>query len=101
MVSEFIKNRLDIAHDSIDKGEYGEAVRILKNIKLRVHEEKAEKEIETFETEKDGKLEAKLIEIDKSEDDPLRKEANAMSEYELYAKAYLNFYSNLVRHHEI
>jgi len=101
MVSEFIRNRLDMAHGLIDEGRFGEAVNLLKNLKLRVHENPAEEKITQFENEKDSALETQLKEIEKSEDDPLRKEANAMSEYELYAKAYLNFYSNLTLHHDI
>jgi len=101
MVSEFIKNRLDTAHGLIDEGRYDVAVELLKNIKLRIHEQETEDEITKFEKNHDSTLEMRIKEIKDGEEDQLRKDANELQEWALYAKAYLNFYDQISRKHGI
>jgi len=95
LVSEFIADRLNTAHGLIDEGRFDVAVNLLKNIKLRIHEKEAEDEINKFEKEHDARLEISLKEIESSNDDPLRKDANIMGKWESYSKDYLNFYDGL------
>lgn len=101
MVSEFIKNRLDTAHGLIDEGRFDMAVELLKNLKLRVHEKEAEEEIKKYEENHDTDLELKLKEINDSDEDVLRKDANTMTEWSLYAKSYLDFYDKVCKDYDL
>lgn len=101
MVSEFIRNRLDTAHGLIDEGRFDMSVELLKNLKLRVHEKEAEDEIKKFEENHDGHFEVKLKEISDSDNDVLRKDADTMMEWSLYAKSYLDFYDKLAKEYKL
>jgi len=101
MVSDFIQNRVDTAHNLIDEGAYSDAVEILKNIKHRVHEEDPRAAIERFENEHDKKLEDLIRSITNNSDDPLRKQHNTIEQWKKYSCSYLNFYSDLIRSHDI
>ena len=63
MVSEFIKSRLDLAHNMIDEGRYREAIAILKNLKLRLHESDQETAVTEFENKKDLEFDMSVKEI--------------------------------------
>ena len=38
-MSEFLGDRINIAHNLIDEGQYEQAVEVLKNLKIRIHKE--------------------------------------------------------------
>ena len=95
MVSEFIQNRIDTAHDMIDQGYYEQAVELLKNLKNRTHETGTYQEIKQWELEHDKKLNELLDNIDHSSDDPLRKQKNKEKKWKEYTQTYLNYYHKL------
>ena len=101
MSSDFIDNEIDQAHDLIKQGVYEQSVSQLKDIKLRVHEPKVVEEIKNFEEEHDKKLEERLKSIDGSNNDPLRKQSDAIEQIAKYARSYLSFYDKLRKDYEI
>jgi len=101
MVSEFIQNRINLAHDMIDQKGFEEAVELLKNLKNRIHEQNIIPEINIFEQEHDQKLKEMINKIDTSSDDPLRKQHNKYEQWKRYAQSYLKFYDNITKKHDI
>ena len=101
VVSEFIKSRLDGAHGLIDEGNFEAAVEILKNLKLRVHEDGAEKKIAEFEETRDKQFEKLIKEIEENNPDTYERLAYIEAERKKYAGDYLNFYDDLVLHHDV
>jgi len=101
MVSDFIKERINVAHDMIDQNGYNEAVEVLKNLKNRIHEQSVMPEIKRFEDEHDKKLEEMLNKIRTSSDDPLRKQYNEIQQWKKYSQSYLKFYDNITKKHDV
>lgn len=101
MVSEFIRNRLDSAHSLIDEGSFEAAVNLLKNIKLRVHDEVVSDKISVFEKEHDNTLSKRVNDIRSSSKDSLRKQYEELDQYESYAKSYLSFYDRLSKEYDV
>jgi len=101
MSREFIENRIDTAHDMIDQGGFEEAVNLLKNLKLRIHEDAASKEINEFEKNHDEMLRRRLNEIEATNKDPLVKAREENSQWSSYAKSYLSFYSKVTRNFDV
>lgn len=101
MSKEFIAERIDIAHDLIDQGEYEQAVNVLKNIKLRIHDNSLEKTIKEFETKYDNELKKKINTLNQAYKDAITEVGEEAGIAESYAKAYINFYDKLSKEHEI
>ena len=94
MVNDFIRNRVDIAHDLIDNGRFDDAVTRLKRIKTRIHNDDLLKEVKTWEESHDEVLKDRLEKIEASNKHPYDKQMEATSQYEKYAEAYLSYYDN-------
>jgi len=101
MVNDFILSRIDTAHALIDEQQYEEAVGILKNLKLRIHDPDIEKRIKEFEDSHDRKLHEMLFSIENSNNDPLLKQRDAMNQLKKYAESYLKYYDGLIKKENI
>lgn len=48
-MSEFLGDRINIAHNLIDEGQYEQAVEIMKNLKMRIHDQAKKDEMIVWE----------------------------------------------------
>lgn len=101
MSKEFVDNRIDTAHGLIDEGNPLGAITLLKNLKLRVHNNEVAKEIQKFEENTDNEIETEMRIIEKSERDELRKEDDKRKKVMEWAKTYLDFYDRMSKEHEL
>jgi len=107
MVSDFTLQMIDEANALINEGTITkeaayceQAVKLLKNLKYRIHEEILLNEIKIFEKEHDEKLKQMLAGIENSGDDPLRKRVNTFKQYELNSLIYLRKYLQLTKDYD-
>ena len=101
MSKDFVDQEIDEAHYLIKQGEFEQAVSQLKDIKLRVHDDKLLDKIDIFERKHDDKLKERLTTIEKDNNDPLRKQSDGMEQVAKYARSYLSFYDKLRKEYEI
>lgn len=101
MSKEFINNRVDVAHNLIDEGQYQGAVELLKNLKVRIHDAGIEISITEFEKTHDSDKDKQIASARQTTGDPIEINAKEALVWSRYAKAYLNFYDKLTKEHEV
>ena len=101
MVNEFIRNRVDIAHDMIDNGRFDDAVERLKRIKTRIHNDDLLAQVKKWEEDHDKVLKERLEKIEASNKHPYDKQQESVGQWEKYAEAYLSYYDDLNKQHEV
>ena len=100
-MNEFFLSRLNTAHALIDEGRYDEAVELLKNLDMRIHDEKTDTKIKTVADDIEKQYVANIISISNKASDPFESFKNALSLKKWRAQQYLRFYDNLLINSEI
>ncbi len=77
VVSKIFEDRLNLAHALIDRGEYDDAVDVLKNLKLRINSETVFKEVSDHMGVVDKTYEEKIKVEEEQHGDPWERELRA------------------------
>jgi len=101
MSKEFLDNRVDMAHNSLDEGDPATSIGLLKNLKLRIHDADVEKEIKDFENKTDTELEMHIKELRGSDRDELRINKLISDEVLNTARKYIDFYDQLLKEYDV
>ena len=100
-MNEFLRNRINVAHNMIDEGNYDDAVEILKNLNNRIHDTSIITNINTTTTEIDKQYKAGLASVSTKMGDPYENFKSALGLKRNRAENYLRFYDNLLIKHEL
>jgi len=97
MVNEFLMDRVNVVHALLDQGDLGNALKIAKNIKLRIHDKGLLGEISDKENHIEIEYNNKFKNIT---GDPVAVSGKLM-ELDLWRiKEYITFYDTLIKTHE-
>ena len=100
-MNEFLESRLNTAHALIDEGRYDEAVEILKNLDMRIHDTGIATNINTTASDIEKQYTSNLVSISNKAGDPFESFKSALALKKWRAQQYLRFYDNLLIKHEL
>ena len=100
-MNEFLRNRVNVAHNMIDEGNYDDAVEILKNLNNRIHDTSIITNIKMTNEEIDKQKKASLASISTKMGDPYENFKSALLLKKNRAENFLRFYDNLLIKHEL
>ena len=97
MVNEFLMDRVNMAHALLDQGQLGEALQLIKNIKIRIQDKNLLGEI----TDKENHIEIEYSNKMKTLNGDPVSISGKLFELNLWRiKEYINFYDRVIRTHE-
>lgn len=99
-MSEFFKNRLDVAHALIDEGEFDGAVEIIQNLKTRIHDESILGKLTLHDNKTKKEYMEQYTECGKI-GDPYESFKKAQEIRKWRAQEILRFYDKLVIEHDL
>lgn len=100
MSKEQVDEKMDMAYNMIEAGEYGEAVNVLSQLKIKCPPELLT-QIKEWEGEKDKQLEKSFATIDQKNIHNLEKENEKLVKIKDYSWDYYIYYNKLRRENEI
>ena len=100
-MNEFFKNRLDTAHALIDERNYGLAIEILKNLKVRIHDETPLAKLINHEDITEKNYLAARLNISRSGLDPVDAFDKNEENEKWKAQELLKFYDKTLREYDI
>jgi len=100
MSKELVDNKMDIAYNLIEEGNYLEAVNMLSQLKIKCPPELI-KEVKDWEDKKDKQLEKMIADIDDKNIHTIDKEQEKYSKLRDYSWDYYMYYNKIRRENEL
>ena len=100
-MNEFFQNRLDTAHALIDEQRYDDAVEILKNLDIRIHDTSIRTNISMIANDIEKQYTTNLVSLSNKAGDPYDNFKSALALKKWRSQEYLRFYDQLLKKHEL
>ena len=100
-MSEFFKDRLDVAHALIDEHQYDMAVEIIQNLRVRIHDTDILTKINDHDNKVDNEYNNRYSLLSSRTGDPMQNFNEVQKIKKWRSQEYLTFYDKIFKDHDI